>query len=96
MYKVRITNPYIFMNSIIENKNPQFENFSKNELIEMLNILLDEYRDCYQRVGKTIEFGNYLLENREIEIDGNRYFKHECDDIITNKFLSILKGEKDE
>lgn len=64
----------------------------EEELEEVMKI----NKNLQERIDKTIEFGNYLLENKEVEIDGNRYFKHECDDIITNKFLSILKGEKDE
>lgn len=74
MYKVRVTNPYIFMNSIRENKNPQFENFSKNELIEMLNILSDEYRNCYQKYNSLLHEYGFDIEidnwDKEVIEDG--------------------------
>lgn len=91
MYKVRTTNSYIFMNSIRENKNPQFENFSKNELIEMLNILSDEYRDCYQRIEKTIEFITRTQYDEEL-----RSHVYGLTFVGTEKVRAILKGEKDE
>ncbi len=91
MYKVRTTNPYIFMNSIKEGKNPQFENFSKNELIEMLNILSDEYRNIYQRNNKALEFidKNQYDEELRSHVCGLTFAK-------TEKVRKILKGEKDE
>lgn len=50
-----------------------------------------------QKIQNTIQFCNYLLENNEIEIDNNKYFKHECDDIITNEILKKLTtGDTDE
>lgn len=54
------------------------------------------YKDLQQRIEKTLEFCNYLLQNNVIVIDGKKYYKHECDDVITNKLLEILKGDSNE
>lgn len=88
MYKVRTTNPYIFMNSIKEGKNPQFENFSKNELIEMLNILSDEYRIQQYRINQTIAHLDIFIEDTNLS-------KYDTLKILMYA-KKKLKGEKDE
>lgn len=49
-----------------------------------------------QRKDKALEFCNYLLQNNVVVIDGKEYYKHECDDVITNKLLEILKGDSND
>lgn len=67
----------------------QQENKQLKEQLEQRDEVIDE----------TIAFCNYLLENNEVEIDNEKYFKHSCDDIITNAILTRLqkyKGDSDE
>lgn len=61
--------------------------------IESIKFLLQQNKILQKRIDDTTEFCNYLLNNKEVEIKGERYFKHSCDDIITNAILEKLKGE---
>lgn len=49
------------------------------DIKEILNMLEEVRNRC-----------NYLLNNNEVEINGSKYFKHSCDDIITKYVLEGL------
>lgn len=62
-----------------------------DKLKEHINYLQDQLKQRDEVIDDTIKFCNYLLENKEVEIDGEVYFKHSCDDIITNAVLKRLQ-----
>lgn len=53
--------------------------------------LLDENEKLKESIERIENFCNYLLTNNEVEIEGEKYFKHSCDDVITKAILDKLK-----
>lgn len=71
---------------IIERKNNVYDDYKFNiddDIEAVLNMLEEVRNRC-----------NYLLNNDEVEINGSKYFKHSCDDVITRYILESLGGEK--
>lgn len=60
-------------------------------LLDENDNLRNQLKQRDEVIDECITFCNYLLENNEVEIDNEKYFKHSCDDIITNAILTRLQ-----
>lgn len=62
-----------------------------NEFQKENKQLQEQLKQRDEVIEEAITFCNYLLENNEVEINNKKYFKHSCDDIITNAILQKLQ-----
>lgn len=65
-----------------------------DSLHQEIQQLKEQLKQRDEVIEKAIDFCNYLIENNEVEIDNEKYFKQSCDDIITNAILEKLQKYK--
>lgn len=81
-------NEELLVNEIQELCSKQYIRGLKQGKFDATMDMQEQLKQRDEVIEKAIDFCNYLIENNEVEIDNEKYFKQSCDDIIT---LAILK-----
>lgn len=79
----------VFINNIIDDM--ENKEMASDTLEYLYNQIMQLHQNLYEAAGRC----KYLLANNEVVINGERYYKHSCDDIITKYILDSLERGKE-
>lgn len=86
MIKVRVMNEYQIDEMLKSEDEINYDNFYKDQLIDMLKVCRDKYKKELERKNKLIEF-NQIVSNSDYVYS---------QDVVANRNLRILGGDIDE
>ena len=79
----------VFINNVIDDM--ENKEAAADTLEYLYNQIMQLHQNLYEAAGRC----KYLLQNNEVVINGERYYKHSCDDIVTKYILDSIEGGKE-